>query len=225
MSKAQELREELRLVLMGRGVGVAGAVLPLLIFILLNPYLGVKIALGGSLTAALVFAVVQIVRKERVIFVLGGIGGVLIAWLFVSLSGSETGFFLPGLFSGVVMVVLSIFSILINRPLVAWFSFISRRWRLNWYWHPKVLPAYRETTMIWAGAFLVRLVLEYWIFIQGDLNAIGAIRVFLGWPYTIVLLIGSYIFGQRRLVRLGGPSVKEFISGSEPPWEGQQRGF
>ena len=77
MSKAQEIREEFNFVFMGGGVRVAGAVLPLLIFILLNPFLGVNIALGGSLAIALIFAVVQLIRREKVIYVLGGIGGVV----------------------------------------------------------------------------------------------------------------------------------------------------
>jgi hypothetical protein len=38
-------------------------------------------------------------------------------------------------------------------------------------------------------------------------------------------LIASYLYGTWRLRNLGGPSVEEFKSGAEPPWEGQQRGF
>ena len=44
-------------------------------------------------------------------------------------------------------------------------------------------------------------------------------------PATMILLIVSYLYGTWRLRNLGGPSVEEFKSGTEPPWEGQQRGF
>ncbi|OGO33262.1 MAG: hypothetical protein A2Z16_17630 [Chloroflexi bacterium RBG_16_54_18] len=49
--------------------------------------------------------------------------------------------------------------------------------------------------------------------------------IFLGWPFIIVLLILSYLYGVRRLSRTGGPSVKEIKDGKDPLWEGQQRGF
>jgi UPF0716 family protein affecting phage T7 exclusion len=51
------------------------------------------------------------------------------------------------------------------------------------------------------------------------------LNVITGWPATIGLLVASYIYGTWRLRTLGGPSVDEFRSGAEPPWQGQRRGF
>jgi hypothetical protein len=113
----------------------------------------------------------------------------------------------------------------VNRPIVAWTSFIARRWPRDWYWHPKVLPAYNEVTIAWAVAFSVRLALEYWLYQEDAVNALGAARVVLGWPFTVVLLVASYLYGLWRLDRLAGPSVEEFKAGKAPPWEGQKRGF
>ena len=45
------------------------------------------------------------------------------------------------------------------------------------------------------------------------------------WPTIIPLLIVSYVYGNRKLHRLGGPNVDEFLAGAEPPYEGMQRGF
>jgi hypothetical protein len=47
----------------------------------------------------------------------------------------------------------------------------------------------------------------------------------MGWPATILLLAVSYLYGTWRLRNLEGPSVEEFREETEPPWEGQQRGF
>ncbi|MBT7073025.1 MAG: hypothetical protein HN975_19285, partial [Anaerolineae bacterium] len=44
-------------------------------------------------------------------------------------------------------------SLLFGRPLTAWSSFITRRWDLAWYWHPRVRPAYTETTLLWTLFF------------------------------------------------------------------------
>ena len=80
-------------------------------------------------------------------------------------------------------------------------------------------------TIMWAVAFAGRLALEFWLVQREATNILGATRVFLGWPFTIILLIVSYLYGLWRLGNLRGPSVKEFKTSTTPPWEGQKRGF
>ena len=225
MTRLNELLDEFKSVFSGRGAKFLDSILPLLIFLVANPLLGLDLALWGSLGIAGLFTIYRILSKESLVYSLGGLGSVLLASIFVKISGSEAGFFLPGLISGSVIVVLSVVSVIINRPLVAWTSHLTRRWPLDWYWHPKILPAYNEVTIIWAVAFSVRLVLEFWFFQQEALNELGVIRVILGWPYTIFLLIASYLYGVWRLGNLRGPSVEEFRAGKEQPWQGQRRGF
>jgi len=225
MSKLKELREEFSLVLSARGLKLLDSFLPLLVFLIANPLVGLNIALWGAIAVAALFAIYRIIRKESLVYSLGGLGGVLLAAVFVNLSGSESGFFLPGLISGGITVVLCVVTVAINRPIVAWTSFIARRWPLDWYWHPQVLPAYNEVTIAWAVAFSARLSLEYWLFQEDAVNALGATRVVLGWPFTVILLVASYLYGLWRLGRLAGPSVEEFKVGKAPPWEGQKRGF
>ena len=132
---------------------------------------------------------------------------------------------MPGFISGAITIILCIVSVAINRPLVAWTSFLTRRWKLDWYWHPKVLPAYNEVTIIWAVAFAARLTFQFWLYQQDALNALGTAQILLGWPFIIILLIVSYLYGLWRLGQLKGPSVEEFKQGKPPPWEGQKRGF
>jgi hypothetical protein len=225
MSKLTEIREELKSVLAGRGSRLLDSFLPLLIFLVANPVFGVDAALWIAMAIAGLFAIVRIYKKESLAYAFGGFGSVLLAGIFVKLSGSESGFFLPGLISGAITIVLFVVSVAINRPLVAWTSFIARRWPLNWYWHPKVLPAYNEVTILWAVAFSGRLALEFWLYQQQSINALGATRIILGWPFIIILLIGTYLYGLWRLSNLKGPSIEEFKAGAEPPWEGQKRGF
>jgi hypothetical protein len=225
MFKFKELREEFSLVLSGRGLKLLDSFLPFLLFLIANPLVGLNPALWGALAVAAIFAAYRIIRKESLVYSLGGLGGVLLAAVFVNLSGSESGFFLPGLISGGITVVLCVVTVAFNRPIVAWTSFIARRWPLDWYWHPQVLPAYNEVTIAWAVAFSARLALEYWLFQEDAVNALGAARLIFGWPFTVILLVASYLYGLWRLGRLAGPSVEEFKAGEAPPWEGQKRGF
>jgi len=225
MSRFKEIQEELKSVFSGKVGRFLDSFLPLIIFLVLNPLLGLDTAFWGSLAVAGLFAIVRIMKKESLVYALGGLGGVLLAGIFIKLSGSDVGYFLPGLISGAITVVLCTISVVINRPLVAWTSFIARRWPLRWYWHPKVLPAYNEVTIIWGVAFSARLALEFWLFQQEAVNALGVSKIVLGWPFIVILLITTYLYGLWRLGRLEGPSVEEFITGKEPPWVGQKRGF
>ena len=225
MNKMQELLEEFKIVFSGRGSRLLDSFIPLLVFLIANPLIGMDFALWGALVVAGGFSLYRIALRESLVYSLGGLGGILLAALFVKLSSSETGFFLPGLISGAVTVVLCVVSVVLNRPVAAWSSFITRRWPLEWYWHFKVLPAYNEVTIIWAVAFAGRLGLEFWFFQQEAIGALSATRVFLGWPYIVILLIFSYLYGMWRLDRLNGPSVEEFKTGKKAPWEGQKRGF
>ncbi len=148
-----------------------------------------------------------------------------LAVVIALLSGRAEGFFIPGIVSGAISVLLSLVSVLAGRPMVAFTSALARRWPLKWYWHPKVRPAYSEVTWLWFLFFALRMLLQFSLFQGSSANLLGIVQLLTGWPATILLLIGSYIYGTWRLRNLGGPSVDEFKSGAEPPWKGQQRGF
>jgi hypothetical protein len=225
MTKFQELREEFKAVLSNRGSRWLDSFFPLLIFLVLSPVAGWQIALWASGGFAVMLALFRILHHQSLVYSLGGLGGVMLAAIFVILIGSEKGFFLPGLISGTITVVLCVVSVALNRPVVAWTSFVARRWPLNWYWHARVLPAYNEVTIAWGVAFAVRLALEFSLYQQEAIGALGAARILLDWPFTILLLIVSYLYGVWRLKNLGGPSVEEFKQAKAPPWESQRRGF
>jgi hypothetical protein len=88
-----------------------------------------------------------------------------------------------------------------------------------------VRPAYSEVTLAWTIFFSLRLLLQFSLFQQEATQALGWVQLLTGWPALIILLIGSYLYGIWRLGNLKGPSVAEFKTGTQPPWEGQKRGF
>jgi hypothetical protein len=150
---------------------------------------------------------------------------VLLAILASLLSKRAAAYFLPGLVTGILTVVLCGVSVLVGRPLVAWTSHIVRRWPLGWYWHPRVRPAYSEVTIAWTVFFAVKLAVQLLALREARAVALALVNTILGWPATVVLLALSYLYGLWRLGHLEGPSVAEFEAGAEPPWMGQRRGF
>jgi hypothetical protein len=224
MDKANEIVEELRMVLADRG-GFLDALLPPLFFVLLNAIWGVQVAIWASLGLAVLIAIYRLAKGQSLLYSLAGAGGVALAGVVAYLLGRAEGFFLPTIISGAATILLCLVSVLVGRPLVALSSFVARRWPLSWYWHPKVRPAYSEVTWMWVVFFGLRLLLQLNLFKEQQASLLGLVQLLTGWPATIILLIVSYLYGTWRLRNLGGPSVEEFRSGSEPPWTGQLRGF
>ena len=219
-----EVWEELQTVFSGR-VRWADSLLPPLIFLVLNTILGFQVALWGSLGIALLFVGFRLVRRQSLRYALGGLGGVILAVTVARFVGSAEGYFLPGIVSGVLTSLLCLVSVALRRPLAAWTSFFTRRWPLDWYWHPQVRPAYSEVTLAWALFFALRTLLQFGLFQDQAADILGLFQLISGWPAIILLLVASYLYGVWRLGSLDGPSVEEFKAGSEPPWQGQNRGF
>jgi len=164
-------------------------------------------------------------RHDPLRYALGGLAGVALASLVaLGLSRGE-GYFLPGMVSGAATSMACLASVLLCRPLAAWSSHLARRWPIEWYWHPKVRPAYSEVTLLWFSFFLVRFVIQVVLFLRGSTLALGTSNLVLGWPSIVLLLAASYLYGLRRLRALGGPSVEEFRDHTPPPWSSQTRGF
>lgn len=223
-AKLRELVEEFRAVFAGRS-NLADAVIPPIIFLVVNPLLGFDYAVWGSLLVSLLVSLFRLSRGQSLKHALGGLGGVILAILAAKLLNREEGYFLPGVITGILTAVVCGVSVAVGRPLVAWTSHIVRRWPLDWYWHPKVRPAYSEVTLVWMLFFLIRLLPQLLLIRRAQSEILGIIQVATGWPATIALLATSYIYGTWRLRKMGGPSVEEFRSGVEPPWRGQRRGF
>ncbi len=222
--KAEELIEEFRQVVLGES-NLADTAVPTLVFLIVNGVFGFEYAMWTSLVMAVAISLVRWRRGQSLQFALGGIGSVLLAIVLSRIVGRQEGYFLPAIANGALVFIVTLGSVLVRRPLVAWTSHLARRWPLAWYWHPRVRPAYSEVTLFWGFVFGLRLWGQMLLFRAEDPERFAAFTTLGGWPATIVLLVLSYLYGSWRLKQLRGPSVEEFQAGVEAPWQGQQRGF
>lgn len=220
--KGREVLDELRSVLSGKTVD---ALFPPLIFVIANGLLGLQAAsIIATLTAA-GFTLLRLLRKQELKYALGGLAGVLIAVGFAYLSGSAENFFIPKILSSAFMVLLALGSILAGKPLAALMSHLTRGWPMEWFRRKDVKPAYVEVTVIWTLLLAVRLIIQVLLYRGRNLSQIFWVNMLIGTPFTIIVLIFSYLYGIWRLARLGGPGVDEFIEGKPKPWKGQRKGF
>jgi hypothetical protein len=222
-NKSRELLEEFRSVT-GK-VGLLDTILPPILFLLLNNFASFQIAMVGALAIAGLIGFVRLLRKQSLLYALAGIGSVGLAIALAYLFGRSEGYFLPDIVNGGITVALALVSLLIRKPMVAWTSYLARRWPLEWYWHAQVRPAYTEVTLAWTLFFALRLLWQVTLFQGQNISQLALVNALTGWPATILLLVLSYLYGTWRLAQLRGPSVEEFLSNAPAPWQGQRRGF
>ncbi len=222
MGQGKILREELKAVLSGK---TFDALLPPLVFVLIDGFFRLEIAVIVSLGLAVIFSVVRVLRKQTWQYALGGLLIIGFASGLAYLTRSAASFFIPAIITSALLLFLALASLLIGKPMAAWVSHLTRGWPLEWFWRGDIKPAYREVTRFWALFFFLRLAVQVILFLQGEAVRLAWANTLLGWPVTILVLILSYLYGIWRLRHLGGPGVQEYIENKTPPWEGQTRGF
>lgn len=219
--KSSEIIEELKTVLSSKTID---AILPPLFFVIINRIVSLDAAAITAISVALIIGIIRLVKKQPWKYALGGLFLVSLASGLSYITKSAASYFIPAIISSSVLIIIALGSLVIKKPLAAWASHITRGWPIEWFWRDDVKPAYREVTWYWTAFLLMRLIIQITIYRLGESNLAWA-NILLGWPFTIIVLIISYIYGIWRLRNLGGPGVHEYQEDKEPPWEGQKRGF
>ncbi len=220
--KGSEVLDELKSVLSGKTVD---ALFPPLIFVIANGLFGLMAASVIAMVSAAGFTALRMLRRQELKYALGGLVSVVIAVGFAYLSGSAENFFIPKIISSAFMVLLSLGSILAGKPLAALISHLTRGWPMEWFRRKDVKPAYTEVTAIWTLLLAMRLIIQVLLYRGRNVSQIFWVNTLIGTPFTIIVLIFSYLYGIWRLGRLKGPGVDEFIEGKPEPWKGQRKGF
>ena len=218
----KEIAEELVLVLKGRTLDT---LIPPILFAITLGIFNLEIALIISVLLALIILGFRVFKKEEKKYAFFGVVAVSVAALFSYLNQNPVTYFIPDIIGSAVSVMIAIVSLMIRKPMAAYLSHLTRGWPLEWFWRDDVRPAYKEVTYLWLFYFVFRTVLETTIYLTGNVNQFVWVNTLLGFPLLISILTISYIYGIWRLRKLGGPGVDEYISGQEPPYKGQTRGF
>lgn len=218
----REILEELNSVLKGKTLD---ALLPPLLFVLIQSRTSLVSAIISAIGLSLIIGVLRMLKRQSIKYAFGGLVTVLIASGFAIFADNASNYYLPGILSTTFLLVLMLISLLFDRPLAAYVSHLTRGWTLAWFWRSDIKPAYREVTLFWVSMFALNAGLQWFFYIQGDLIQLAWITTLLGLPFTIFILIVTYVYGLWRLKQLGGPGIEEFTQQKEPPFKGQTRGF
>lgn len=222
MNKIREIISELLMVFKGTTIDV---LVPPILFYALNRFSSLLVAVVGSAFYAVIVLILRINKKENYYYSGFGFLLVMFAYGMILISSNTSNYILPDLIGTAFLIVATIVSIVVKRPIAAWLSHITRGWDLNWFRREDVSPAYFEVSYFWLMFFVIRFGLELSLYLNSSLDEIIFVNIILGLPVTLFVLTISYIYGMWRLKKLGGPGIDEFMKGVQPPYRGQTRGF
>src|SRR5919107_6367562 len=168
----------------GGPLGVAETSLPAVAFVVAYTASGsdTNRAADVAVGLALVLTVARLARRESPQHALSGLIGVGFAAFVATRSGRAEDFFLPGLLANALYASAFLVSLAVRRPLVG--IIVTKldgeddRWRED----PRRMRAFARATWLWAGLFLLRLVIQLPLYLAGAVVALGVARTALGLP-------------------------------------------
>lgn len=218
----KDILEEFSLILKSQSVD---AMIPPLIFMILNTQVKLEISIGISTFTAFAFLSYRAYKKQPILYAFAGTILLVIASLLSLVSQNASNFYIPNILTHGLILLFSIGSLFIQKPLSIYVSHLSRGWPLKWYFRQDIYPAYYKVTFIWVFLFLFSVTTQSITYLYMDSSLMAYVSNFLSLPFTIFTLILTYVVGIYNLKKLKGPSVQEYNQGKEGPYIGQIKGF
>jgi hypothetical protein len=131
---------------------------------------------------ALLMAAVRIVRRESPRQTASGLIGVAIAAFVATKSGKAENFFLPGLLLNIAYASAFLISIAARWPLVGVVVGNLDGEGSGWRDDPVRMRIFTRASWMWAGLFIVRLVVQLPLYAAGAVVALGVVKTAMGLP-------------------------------------------
>jgi hypothetical protein len=195
--------------------GSAETAVPTLVFVVLWVWRkDLTMAIVASVAVTLVMAVVRVVQRQNLQYVLSAVFPTAIAAFFALRSGKAEDAFLPGIIWNAVMLVVALVSVALRWPLVG-FMVGAGDPRMaddpvGWHRDRGLVRVCQRLTLVLVGLFVVRLVVMVPLYLAGQVALLGVAKVVLGWP---LWLAGVAVMG---LMLVKGHTPPELDPADEP---------
>jgi hypothetical protein len=174
----------------GGRLGVAESAVPAAAFVITYTVSGqdTRAAVIAAIALGVIFAVARIVRGQTVQYALAGLGGLALSAYVVSRTGKAEDFFLPGLLANAAYASAFVISIAVRRPLVGLIVSQLDAAGAGWREDPDRLRAFTRASWLWAGLFVLRLIVQLPLYLAGAVVALGIARTAMGLPLFALAL-------------------------------------
>ncbi|MEN9305995.1 MAG: hypothetical protein RLZZ159_693 [Actinomycetota bacterium] len=156
-----------------------------------------------ALALSLILTLLRLVRRETIQHAISGVIGVAVcAWL-ANRSGKAEDFYLPGLWTNAIYGVAYLISIIVRWPVIGLLIGPLLEENFRWRKDSARTKVYIRATWLWVGMFSLRLMVQYPLYISGNVNALGTARLIMGYPLFIATAWLTWI------VIKSGPKLRE----------------
>lgn len=170
----------------GGARGAVESLLPGVVFVvvyIITRSLGWTVGLSASVS--ILFCIVRLIQRTPLTQALAGLLGVAISVIWAVTSGKTENYYAWGLLTNVIYGVVLLLSVLVRQPLAAWA--VKFLWQLPAKWKTQVEfnLLYRRcvtVTWVWAGVFFLRLIVQWPLYVSGQVAALGIAKLIMGIP-------------------------------------------
>jgi hypothetical protein len=183
---------------LGGKKGLFDSGIPALVFLIVFNVQNVVIdAAIFALAVSAVITVVRLVRREKLQNAIAGIVGVLICFLLVRSTGNAEDFYLPGLFINAGYGALYLVTNLAGWPIIGVVLGPLLGEDFHWRKVPERKRVYMLAGWLWVGLFVSRLLVQYPLYLSGNVNALGIARLIMGPPLFIACAWATWLVIKR----------------------------
>jgi hypothetical protein len=182
------VRHRLSVALGGRRGMVEGAVptLGFTVTYLVGHNLRLGLSVGIGLAVALL--AVRLVQRQSVQFVVNSLVGIAIAAIFASQTGKAEDVFLPGIVYNAVYAAAMVLSVVVRWPLVGLMIASVTGDITAWRRDPAIVRLCTKLTLILAVPCVLRVAVQYPLWLAGEVGWLGVTKIALGWPLQVAAL-------------------------------------
>lgn len=149
-------------------------------------------AAAAALVAAVIVAIVRLIRKGRPVAALLGLLGVGVASLIALRTGRAVDYFIVQIVANALSALAWLVSILVRWPLLGVVVGVLLGQRTRWRRDPDLLRGYQRASWLWVGQYLLRLAVFLPLYWADAVVALGVARVALSWPLVVTVIILSW---------------------------------
>ena len=188
-STAQEqVAERTLLEQLGGFSGLIYSTLPVVVFVPVNSFGGLTVALWSALGVAAAILIWRLVRRSPIQPAISGFIGVGICALIAHRVGEAKGFFLFGIYTSLVYAGVFAVSILVRRPLVGVIWGVLNGHGSEWRTDRRMVRLYDLATTSWLLVFGARYLVQSQLYDTDRTGWLAVARIAMGWPLTAVAL-------------------------------------
>ena len=147
-----------------------------------------RTSLLASVIAAVALLAVRVLQRSTPQFVLNSLVGIGIAAFFALRSGEAEDAFLPGIIYNAAYAAGMIFSILVRWPVVGFIIGSITGDPTAWRSDPGIVKLCSRLTWLLVLPCVVRVVVQYPLWLAGQVAWLGAAKIALGWPLQVAAL-------------------------------------